>query len=442
MPTKIDFIGGNTKRCLMAMALPMIAAMFLNMMYNLVDSLWIGNLLGETAYAALTNSTPIILILTSVAMGATNGVSILISQAIGAKDKKKTESLIATSFCVAVTFSLLVTILLEIFLPGILKALNTPAETYDMAYSYLAIYILGYLAVYLYLYFTAVLRSFGNSMFQAVAMLVSTILNAVFDPIFIHFIGFHGAAIATLLSQMICLLFMLIYLKKKKLFTFKISAFNCSDVLLLIQKAIPSVIQQSIPAISTTSLTALVSTYSVTAIAAYGVTGKLETILFYPAMALNMVLTTIIGQCAGGARYDRAKDYLKCALGYVCGLLVILSVLVVGFSKQLSGLFVRSSDVAVIVGTYFLIVSIGYVLNTVTNCYLGALNGMGKPSKSMFLMIFYYIVVRKPLAYLLSDLGFGLNGIWVAVLVSHIVASLAATMTGTVLIRKKGNIKA
>ena len=164
----------------MAMALPMIAAMFLNIMYNLVDSLWIGNLLGETAYAALTNSTPIILILTSVAMGATNGVSILISQAIGAKDKKKTESLISTSFCVAVVFSLLVTILLEAFLPGILKALNTPAETYDMAYSYLAIYILGYLAVYLYLYFTAVLRSFGNSMFQAVAMLVSTIFER--DP--------------------------------------------------------------------------------------------------------------------------------------------------------------------------------------------------------------------------------------------------------------------
>ena len=65
-------------------------------------------------------------------------------------------------------------------------------------------------------YFTAVLRSFGNSMFQAVAMLVSTILNAILDPIFIHFIGFHGAAIATLLSQVICLLFMLIYLKKEK----------------------------------------------------------------------------------------------------------------------------------------------------------------------------------------------------------------------------------
>ena len=232
---------------------------------------------------------------------------------------------------------------------------------------------------------------------------------------------------------------LVVSVQKKKLFSFKISAFDKSEVLPLIQKAIPSVIQQSIPAISTTFLTALVSIYSVTAIAAYGVTGKLETILFYPAMALNMVLTTIIGQCVGGARYDRAKDYLKCALGYGCGLLVILSVLVVGFSKQLSGLFVKSDAVAAIVGTYFLIVSVGYILNTVTNCYLGALNGMGKPSKSMFLMIFYYIVVRMPLAYLLSYLGFGLNGIWVAVLVSHVVASVAAGISGTITFKKRAS---
>lgn len=437
MQTKIDFINGDTRRSLMAMVLPMIAAMFLNMMYNLVDSLWIGNLLGETAYAALTNSTPIILILTSIAMGATNGVSIMLSQAIGAKNKEKTESLISTSFCVAIAFSFLVTVLLEAFLPGILKALNTPAETYDMAHSYLAIYVLGYLSVYLYLYFAAVLRSFGNSMFQAAAMLVSTILNAIFDPVFIGLIGFHGAALATLLSQVICLLFTMIYLKKKSLFAFKISAFDKNEVLPLIQKAVPSVIQQSIPAISTTFLTALVSTYSVTAIAAYGVTGKLETILFYPAMALNMVLTSIIGQCAGGKRYDRAEDYLKCALKYGCILLVVLSILVVGFSEQLSGLFVKSDGVASIVRTYFLIISVGFILNTVTNCYLGTLNGIGKPARSMLLMLFYYIAVRIPLAYLLSYSGFGLNGIWAAVLASHVAASIVAAITGTMLIKKE-----
>ena len=336
----------------------------------------------------------------------------------------------------AVVFSLLVTVLLEAFLPGILTALHTPVETYDMAYSYLAIYVLGYLAVYLYLYFTAVLRGFGNSMFQMAAMLVATILNGIFDPVFIHFIGFHGAAVATLVSQVICLLFMVIYLKKKKLFLLNLSTFDRRAVLPLLQKAIPFVIQQSIPAVSTTFITALISTYGVTAIAAYGVAGKLETILFYPAMVLNMVLTTIIGQCVGGARYDRVMDYFRCALIYGGGFLIILSVFVVGFSKSLSGLFVRGDGVAAIVGAYFLIVSVGYLLNLVTNCYLGALNGMGKPSTSMWLMVFYYIAVRMPLAYLFSYLGLGLNGIWVAVLVSHVVASIAAVITGTMLQKK------
>lgn len=439
MNTKLDFINGNTKKCLLAMTLPMIVAMFLNMAYNLVDSLWIGNLLGETAYAALTNSTPIILLLTSVAMGATNGVSILLSQAIGAKNEQKKRTLISTSFCIAVVFSLLVTLLLEFLLPTILKLLNTPMETMSMAKDYLSIYILGYLPVYLYLYFTAVLRSFGNTMFQVIAMLISTILNAILDPIFIQEIGFQGAAIATLLSQSLCLVFMLIYIRKKRIFKFSFVDFDKSTIIPLIKNAIPSVIQQSIPAISTTFLTSLISTYSISAIAAYGITGKLETILFYPAMAFNMVLTSIIGQCIGAKRADRAKDYLKLSLKYGGVVLLILSALVIAFSTQLSNLFVSSNVVAQLVKGYFMIISIGYILNTITNCYLGSLNGMGSPTKSMLLMIFYYLVVRIPLSYAISYAGFGLNGIWVAVLISHVVACITAILTGTYSLKK--NIK-
>ena len=439
MNTKLDFINGNTKKCLLAMTLPMIVAMFLNMAYNLVDSLWIGNLLGETAYAALTNSTPIILLLTSVAMGATNGVSILLSQAIGAKNEQKKRTLISTSFCIAVVFSLLVTLLLELLLPTILKLLNTPMETMSMAKDYLSIYILGYLPVYLYLYFTAVLRSFGNTMFQVIAMLISTILNAILDPIFIQKIGFQGAAIATLLSQSLCLVFMLIYIRKKRIFKFSFVDFDKSTIIPLIKNAIPSVIQQSIPAISTTFLTSLISTYSISAIAAYGITGKLETILFYPAMAFNMMLTSIIGQCIGAKRADRAKDYLKLSLKYGGVVLLILSALVIAFSTQLSNLFVSSNVVAQIVKGYFMIISIGYILNTITNCYLGSLNGMGSPTKSMLLMIFYYLVVRIPLSYAISYAGFGLNGIWVAVLISHVVACITAILTGTYSLKK--NIK-
>ena len=151
MNKNIDFVNGNTKKCLLEMTVPMIIAMFLNMAYNLVDSLWIGNLLGEQAYAALTNSTPIILILTSIGMGATNGLAILLSQVIGAKNEQKKKNIIVTSFFVSIILSVFMTIVLEIFLEPILIVLNTPTEIFDMAKNYLSIYALGYVAVYLYL---------------------------------------------------------------------------------------------------------------------------------------------------------------------------------------------------------------------------------------------------------------------------------------------------
>lgn len=442
MNTKIDFIKGNTKKCLAVMVLPMMVAMFLNMAYNLVDSLWIGNLLGETAYAALTNSTPIILILSSIAMGATNGVSILLSQAIGANEKEKIDKLIVTSLVVAIAFSLSVTILLELALKPILFLLHTPNEVMQMAYQYLAIYILGYLTVYLYCYFTAVLRSFGNSAFQVIAMLICTLLNVGLDPLFIHFMGFYGAAIATVLSQTLCLVFMLIYLHKKRLFNLHLSLFDKRLIAPFIVKGIPSAFQQSIPAISTSFLTSLVTGYGISALAAYGITGKLETILFYPAMALNMALTSIVGQCVGGKRYDRAKDYIKISLVYGSVVLLILSVFVVCFSNPLSHLFVDSDSAANIVGVYFKIVGIGYILNTVTNCFLGSLNGMGKPTKSMLCMVLYYMVIRMPLAWILSNFILRINGIWIAVLISHVIAAIAATVVANHELFKQEKINA
>ena len=98
------------------------------------------------------------------------------------------------------------------------------------------------------------------------------------------------------------------------------------------------------------------------------------------------------------------------------------------FSNRLSYLFVDSEAAAEIVDVYFKIVGIGYVLNTVTNCFLGSLNGMGKPSKSMLCMVLYYLIIRMPLAWVLSNSLHELNGIWIAVLISHVIAAAAATV--------------
>ncbi|MFD3157215.1 MATE family efflux transporter [Haloimpatiens sp. FM7330] len=423
-----DFTTGNATKKLIGITIPLLIAFIFNMAYNIVDSLWIGNLLGEKAMAALTVSTPPILLFTSVAMGATNAVAILLSKHIGAKDKDSINKVISTSFTATIVFSVAITIICEFGVNIILNLLNTPPEIYSMAKNYFIIYILGYIFVFMYLYFNAVLRSFGNTTMQMISIILCTLLNVVIDPIFINKMEIKGAAIATLFSQGIMMFIMIVYIIKKKLITIDFKLSNRKVFKELVAKAIPSIIQQSIPAISTSFITYLVSGFGVLPIAAFGISGKLETILFYPAMALNMTITTCTGQCFGAKNTKKAREYLRSGMLLGSGFLIILTITVVFFSKSLASMFGAGVSVENLVKVYFSIISVGYVCNTVTNCVLGAVNGFGKPMAAMFLMIFYYIIIRMPLAKLLSITSLGLNGIWIAVLVSHVAASLAGIL--------------
>ncbi len=120
--------------------------------------------------------------------------------------------------------------------------------------------------------------------------------------------------------------------------------------------------------------------------------------------------------------------------------LLLLTILMVTYAKNLSWLFVQSTSVMDIVGLYFAIVGIGYILNTITNSFLGMLNGLGRPSSSMLLMIFYYIMIRMPLAAWLSSNSFGLYGIWFAILLSHICAAAAAWLVTRLQIKHNGHL--
>ncbi|RDY22651.1 MATE family efflux transporter [Romboutsia maritimum] len=435
-----NFTTGNTTKKLIGVTIPLLIAFIFSMAYNIVDSLWVGNLLGEKAMAALTVSMPPILLTISIAMGATNGVAILLSKYIGAKDKENENKVISTSFIAAIIFSISLTTICEVGAKTILNLLNTPSEIYSMAKDYLILYMIGYVFVFMYLYFTAVLRSFGNTTMQMISIIACTILNLILDPIFINKMGLRGAAIATLLSQVIMMIIMIGYIIKKKLIVIDFKLFDKNSLKELALKAIPSIIQQSIPAISTSFITYLVSVFGVLPIAAFGISGKLETILFYPAMALNMTITTCTGQCFGAKNIKKSKEYLKSGILLGIGFLTVLTIIVVFFSKNLAQIFGAGESVKNLVKVYFSIISVGYIFNVITNCILGAINGFGKPMSAMFLMIFYYIIVRMPLAKILSMNKLGLDGIWTAVLISHIAASIASIFYFKILL-KKDNIK-
>ena len=435
MKNSIDFIGGDTRRSLLRMVGPLLAAMVLTMAYNLVDSLWVGNLMGETGYAALTSSTSVVLILSAIAMGSSNGAAILIAQTAGAK--REAGGLISVSLALAGAFSVGVTAVLELALRPLLSAMNTPPELFSMAYDYLSVYLLGYAAIFLYMHFTAAFRAFGDPVFQMKGMLLSTVFNAVADPLMIRGFGLRGAAWATVLSEALCLVFAVVYHRKKRLFRLTLRRADAAWVRPLLADAVPSAVQSCMPAVSSAALLLLVTGFGVTAIAAYGAAGRLEILLFYPAMAMNMALTAITGQCSGAGRTDRVRDYLRCALRLGTVFTAVLSAAVILFAGPLSRLFVDSGATAAIVQDFFRVVSVGYVLYMATSCFLGETSGLGHPGRSMALMFVYYIVVRVPLAAALVRTPLALDGVWTAVLISHIAAAALAAAQGLSLLRTK-----
>lgn len=435
MKNSIDFVGGDTRRSLLRMVGPLLAAMVLTMAYNLVDSLWVGNLMGETGYAALTSSTSVVLILSAIAMGSSNGAAILIAQTAGAK--REAGGLISVSLALAGAFSVGVTAVLELALRPLLSAMNTPPELFSMAYDYLSVYLLGYAAIFLYMHFTAAFRAFGDPVFQMKGMLLSTMFNAVADPLMIRGFGLRGAAWATVLSEALCLVFAVVYHRKKRLFRLTLRRADAAWVRPLLADAVPSAVQSCMPAVSSAALLLLVTGFGVTAIAAYGAAGRLEILLFYPAMAMNMALTAITGQCSGAGRTDRVRDYLRCALRLGTVFTAVLSAAVILSAGPLSRLFVNSGTTAAIVQDFFHTVSVGYVLYMATSCFLGEMSGLGHPGRSMALMLVYYIVVRVPLAAALVRTPLALDGVWTAILISHIAAAALAAAQGLSLLKAK-----
>lgn len=439
---------GNPAKLLRGMAIPIFIAFLLNISFNIVDTIWVGNLLGENAVAALTVSYPLIILLNSFAMGATNGTTILISKYLGENEKEKAQKTHVTSLVLSVFISIILIFLCELGANKILSLLNTPSEIFSMAKDYLKIYLVGFFFVYLYLYLSAVLRSMGNTLTQMLFLLVSTIINIILDPLFINgfwvipAMGIRGSAFATLISQGISVIIMIAYILKNHLLSFDIKKFNLTFTKKIIAKSVPSAIQQSIPAISTSFITALVSAFGITSIAAFGIAGKLEPILLYPAMALNMAITAAAGQCYGAKKDAKSKEFLHWGFIYGLGSVLILTVLITLFAKSISGLFVNSQDIGTIVFTYFLIISAGYLFHVITNCYIGMMNGLGKPLGAMLIMIVYFIIVRMPMAYLLSKTQLGIDGIWLAVLISHFIAMIASIICFIVFMKKRQKITA
>ncbi|MDD5457074.1 MAG: MATE family efflux transporter, partial [Candidatus Margulisbacteria bacterium] len=431
-----DLTEGSIPRNLLMFAMPMLISNFLMTGYSIINTVWLGNIVGELAVGAVAISFPIVFILIAVAGGLGMSATILVSQNYGAKNYPMINKVMNNAFMVSVVAGVVCTGLCMLFSHYIISAMNTPAQIFPLAVGYLNIFLLGMFFLFPTFIIISALRGIGDTVTPLIFLLISIFINAILDPLLIIGIapfpklGLNGAAVASVVSQLITTIAGLIYINKKfpllKLDYHKFRP-DFKIIGLIFKIGVPTIVQQSLISIGMIFVTAYVNFFGEKAIAAFGAVGRVESIAILPAMSISMAVSTLTGQAIGAGKHHKIKEVFKWGIVLNCSIIVSLSLLAVLFPRIILNAFVHDPEVLRIGANYFHIVASCYVFFAVLFVVNGIINGSGNTLITMFVSLITLWLIRVPLGYYLSQkTALGINGVWIAISLSFFTAMVVS----------------
>ncbi|MBW5392360.1 MATE family efflux transporter [Brachyspira pilosicoli] len=427
-----DLTESKVSSTLITLLVPILLSNTLNVVYNIVDSIWIGNIIGPLGLSAVAVSFPITLMMGSFAFGVNMANGVIVSQYYGAKDYNTVSHVIKVSTTLGVIILFTVGSLMFIFAKKILIIMNTPKDALDMAVIYLRITIIGLPFAYSYFFISSILRAVGDSVRPLIFLIVSSIVNIILDPILIKgfFIipamGLKGAAIATVISQCISVLISTSYLKIKNSFI-KINpfifTFDINITKKIMKLAIPISSNQFIVAFGWLIITRLISSFGDAASATVAIVNRVESLFIMPIGALGNAVMTMSAQNIGANKFDRVKEIFK--NGIVIGIIIssVMSIFSIVNPHLLINMFTKDLEVFEYSKSYIYTIMPIFIFYSIMFVCNGVINGA---SKTIVIMIFSTsttLILRTILAYALSE-KFALVGIWASMGICYIINTL------------------
>lgn len=425
-----DMTTGGPAKLIIAFALPIFIGNLFQQFYNIVDTMIVGRFVGVNALAAVGSTGSVMFCVQGLAMGLTTGFGVVLSQAFGARDEKSLRHYVCMSNYLTLIVSVTATVLLLGINRLILRIMNTPAEIFDGASTYLSIIYAGYLPMMAYNQLSAILRALGDSRTPLYFLILSSALNVILDLVFVicFQMGVAGVAYATVISQIISASLCFLVMMRKYPYVMKAQGeekrFSFASAGKLMGMGIPMALQFSITALGTMMVQSTLNLLGETAIAAYTAAQKLQNLVAQPYIALGTAMATYCGQNAGAGDFGRIRDgFKKCLL-----ILLVTVLLTIVFARAFSGfgalLFVDSSQTEVITlaEQYFRIASWFYPFLACIFLFRNALQGIGYGLDAMMGGIFE-LFARGTVVKIIGT-AFGYAGIcfcdpaaWVAALV-------------------------
>ncbi len=389
-------------------ALPLLLGNLLQQLYNIVDSIVVGQFVGTTALAAVGTAFPIIFLIISLFVGIATGATIIISQYYGAKDQRQVKKTIDTIYITMAIASVAIIAIGILLSRPLLLLINTPPEILPQAVTYMRIFFVGTIAVFGYNVNSGILQGLGDSRSPLFYLILSTIINIALDLLFVLGFGWGvaGVALATVLAQLFAFVFGIWHINKTQTFI-KISLKNLQPDWTILKDSVrlglPAGLQNIAFSIGTMALQRLINSYSPAFIAGFNVSNKIDAFAFLPMMTFSIAITTFMGQNIGAGKIERAKQGVKATLIIVIILCAIICPLIILFAKTLLATF--TSDPAVITAglAYLNRVMPFFVLLSILFIYSGALRGAGETMIPLLSAILSLWVGRVPIAYWLAS---------------------------------------
>lgn len=414
-----DMTKGSPTKTLITFTFPMLIGNLFQQLYNIVDSVVVGNFVGKNALAAVGSSFMLMNFFSFVIIGLCMGASVVYSYYFGEKNYSNLRKTIYISFLSIGIFTVALSIVLVFNTKGMLKLINTPEDIFADSQVYLQVIFGGLIFVYLYNASSALLRSIGDSKTPLYFLILAAIINIILDLVFVILsnMGVFGVALATIIAQAVSSILCSIYAFVKVPFI----RLNRED--LVFDKEIAkkvgkfsflTSIQQSIMTFGMVCVQGIVNTFGADTIAAFTAAGKVDSIAYLPVQDFGNAFSTYVAQNKGAGKNDRIHKGLKSAVKTIIIFCLIMSILIYINSSNLMRIFVNANETNVIkLGVEYLsIISIFYMLIGFLFMFYGFFRGIGALNVSLILTIIS-LGTRVMIAYVLSGIPqIAQRGIW------------------------------
>lgn len=433
MGEKVNLTSGHIGKTLTKLALPIMGTSFVQMTYNLTDMFWVGKL-GSNAVAAVGTAGFYTWFAFSLILLSKVGAEVFVAQYLGRDDEDGAQNYARSAIHLNLFLAIIYGLILFVFRDYLIGFFNIPDRAVTaMGEDYLGLVALGIIFMFINPVLTSIFNGAGNSKIPFVINLTGLVFNMILDPILIHGvgpiggIGVLGAAIATVVSQIIVTVIFVSIMAASKDPFFKINIFKKVDMIrikYILILGFPVGIQNGLFSLIAMVIARIISVYGPGAIAAQRIGSQIESITWMTAGGYSTAISAFVGQNYGAKKLDRILKGYFSGLRLMSFIGIFATVLLFVFSEPLFSIFLKEPETIAIGASYLRIIAVSQWFSTLEISNQGAFNGLGKTVYPSVVGIVFN-VARIPMAYFLSlNLNMGLDGVWWAITISSIFKGL------------------